>query len=108
MGFTIKGLLDVAAFNAFMSRLLEEKSADLYRTKGLLAFEDQGDSKFLFQGVHEQIDFGASEMNWQPNEERISKMVFIGKNLDYDGLREGLLATTSDPATAVITMHKRA
>jgi G3E family GTPase len=100
--------LDVAKFNAFMSHLLEKKAVDLYRTKGLLAFQDQGDNKYLFQGVHEQIDFGPSEIPWQSGEERISKMVFIGRNLDYEELQAGLLGTVADPATAVIKMHKRA
>jgi G3E family GTPase len=91
-----------------MSHLLEEKSADLYRTKGLLAFKDQGDNKFLFQGVHEQIDFGPSEIPWKSDEERISKMVFIGRNLDYEALNAGLSGAVADPATAIIKMHKRA
>jgi len=42
VGFTIVGLLDVALFNAFMSSLLQAKAADLYRTKGVLAFANQG------------------------------------------------------------------
>ena len=61
-----------------MGKLLSEKAVDLFRTKGLLTFKDQGDNKFLFQGVHEQIDFGPSEIPWKQDEERISKMVFIG------------------------------
>lgn len=43
VGFTIVGLLDVALFNAFMSSLLQAKAADLYRTKGVLAFANQGE-----------------------------------------------------------------
>ena len=50
VGFTIQGLLDVPKFNGFMSQLLQAKAADLYRTKGVLAFADQGDAKFVFQG----------------------------------------------------------
>ena len=50
VGYTIEGLLDVPKFNSFMSQLLQAKAADLYRTKGVLAFADQGDTKFVFQG----------------------------------------------------------
>ena len=46
VGFTIVGLLDVALFNAFMSSLLQTKAADLYRTKGVLAFANQGMTGF--------------------------------------------------------------
>ena len=108
MGYTIEGFFDVPLFNNFMSQLLKERAADLYRTKGVLAFADQGDTKFVFQGVHEQINFGPSDKPWGADEARISKMIFIGKNLDYEYFKTSLLACTADPTTAKITMHKRA
>jgi G3E family GTPase len=107
VGYSITGDLDVPLFNTFMSNLLAEKSADLYRTKGILSFSDQGNTKFVFQGVHEQINFGPSEKSWAEGEERISKMVFIGKNLDVDHFKESLLSCATDPSTAKIIMHKR-
>lgn len=107
VGFTIEGDLNVPLFNTFMSELLKAKAADLYRTKGVLAFADQGDVKFVFQGVHEQINFGPSERSFAPGEARISKMVFIGKNLDYEHFKESLLSCCEDPKTAKVTMHKR-
>ena len=106
VGFTIDGLLEVPLFNQFMSKLLQEKAADLYRTKGVLGFVGQ-DDKFVFQGVHEQINFGPSPSQWAEGEKRVSKMVFIGKNLEYEFLKESLLACTQDPKTAIVTMHKK-
>lgn len=96
------------AFNSFMTNLLAAKAADFYRTKGVLAFADQGDTKFVFQGVHEQVNFGPADHPWKAGDKKVSKMVFIGKNLDYEYLKSSLQAATSDPATAVVTMHKRA
>eukprot|EP01033_Poteriospumella_lacustris_P005001 gene5001-3572_t len=107
VGFTIEGLLDVPQFNTFMTALLKAKAADIYRSKGILAFADQGDAKFVFQGVHDQINFGPSEKPWEEGEPRISKVVFIGKNLDYDYLQTSLLGCTVDPANSKITVHKR-
>ncbi|CAM9219986.1 unnamed protein product [Ectocarpus fasciculatus] len=107
VGFTIDGLLDVTKFNDFMSAFLKEKAIDLYRSKGVLGFSDQGDVKFVFQGVHDQIQFGPSEHSWLPGEPRKSKLVFIGKGLDYDFLKENIQQCTSDPATSHVTMHKR-
>lgn len=107
VGFTIDGLLEVPLFNQFMSQLLQDKGKDLYRTKGVLAFKDVDDIKYVFQGVHEQINFGPTDKPWMEGETRSSKMVFIGKNLDYEFLKENLLACTADPTTAVIKMHKR-
>ncbi|CAE7408878.1 Cbwd1 [Symbiodinium microadriaticum] len=108
VGYTVTGLLDVGKFNQFMSTLLQTNAANLYRTKGVLAFDGQGDTKFVFQGVHEQINFGPTEHPWRPEEARVSKLVFIGKNLDPESLKESIQSCTSDPATAIVTMHKRA
>jgi G3E family GTPase len=107
VGFTIHGLLDVAKFNEFMSAFLKANAKNLFRSKGILAFANQGDTKFVFQGVHEQINFGPSEHPWVENEERVSKLVFIGKNLDYDYIKEGIRVACEHPDHAVIKMHKR-
>jgi G3E family GTPase len=107
VGFTIEGLLDVLKFNNFMSELLKEKANDLYRTKGVLAFADQGDTKFVFQGVHEQINFGPTDKPWAVGEARVSKMVFIGKNLDYEFFMQSLKESTIDPVNSKVKMHKR-
>lgn len=73
-----------------MMDLLRERAADLYRTKGVLSFHGQGDTKFVFQGVHEQINFGPSATPWGKDEERINKFVFIGKNLNRAELTKSL------------------
>lgn len=108
VGFTIEGLLDVPLFNQFMSELLKAKAIDMYRTKGVLAFRDQGDTKFVFQGVHDNINFGPAPVDWKPDEVRLSKMVFIGRNLDYDSLKESLIKCGGPNTPCKVTMHKRA
>jgi len=108
VGFSITGPLDVIAFNTFMGKLLAEKAADLYRTKGVLAFSNQGDTKFVFQGVHEQINFGPTDKPWiEEEKDRVSKMVFIGKNLDYNFLQQSLKESCTFPDVAIVKMHKR-
>jgi len=72
-----------------MSDLLRTKSADLYRSKGVLAFVEEGDAKFIFQGVHEQIQYTTASEPWAKDEPKISKVVFIGRDLDHDVLRAG-------------------
>uniref|UniRef100_A0A7S3JV87 CobW C-terminal domain-containing protein n=1 Tax=Aureoumbra lagunensis TaxID=44058 RepID=A0A7S3JV87_9STRA len=92
VGISVEGDLDVPKFNLFMAELLQTRAADLYRTKGVLSFAGQGDTKFVFQGVHEQINFGPAQSPWQPNEPRVSKIVFIGRNLDRKFLNESIRA----------------
>ena len=91
VGIQFKGNLHAQWFNMFMMDLLKDRAADLYRTKGLLSFHGQGDTKFVFQGVHEQINFGPAKNPWAEGEERINKFVFIGKNLDRKELTKSLM-----------------
>ena len=91
VGIQFEGDLHAQWFNMFMMDLLRERAADLYRTKGLLSFHGQGDTKFVFQGVHEQINFGPAQKPWAKDEKRVNKFVFIGKNLDRKELTNSLM-----------------
>jgi len=90
VGFKFPGNFDVPKFNMFMSTLLQAKAADIYRSKGILSFAGQGNTKFVFQGVHETINFGPSKNPWGDDEERVSKIVFIGRGLNRAELHAGL------------------
>lgn len=92
VGMKFPGSMQVDKFNMFMSTLLQAKAADLYRSKGVLSFKGQGNTKFVFQGVHENINFGPSSKPWGDDEERVSTMVFIGRNLNKEELKAGLKA----------------
>lgn len=107
VGYTVDGLLDIPKFNQFMSELLQRDAKNLFRTKGVLAFSGQGTTKYVFQGVHEQINFGPCDDPWKDDEKRISKLVFIGKGLNCELMKENILNCTENPSTAIVTMHKR-
>jgi G3E family GTPase len=91
VGVKFEGELHAQWFNIFMMDLLRERAADIYRSKGLLTFHGQGDTKFVFQGVHEQINFGPAKEPWKDGEKRINKFVFIGKGLNREELTKGLM-----------------
>mmetsp|Transcript_50291 Transcript_50291/g.75111 ORF Transcript_50291/g.75111 Transcript_50291/m.75111 type:complete len:350 (-) Transcript_50291:201-1250(-) len=91
VGIEFEGNLHAQWFNMFMMDLLRERAADLYRTKGLLSFHGQGATKFVFQGVHEQINFGPAKEPWKEGEVRKNKFVFIGKNLNRAELTKSLM-----------------
>ena len=92
VGIEAEGELDFNGLNGFMMRLLQANARDIYRSKGVLCFAGQGDAKFVFQGVHEQIHFGPSNATWGKDEPRVNKMVFIGRKLDRDALEAGFRA----------------
>jgi len=98
VGLTFPGNFDVPKFNMFMSTLLQAKAADMYRSKGVLSFEGQGNTKFVFQGVHETINFGPAAKPWGDDEERVSKIVFIGRKLNRQELKLGLSECLAAPA----------
>ncbi|MEZ6140502.1 MAG: GTP-binding protein [Zavarzinella sp.] len=86
VGIELPGELHPGRVNEWFSRLLSEKGADLYRTKGVLSLK--GDpNRFVFQAIHMTSD-AAPGKPWQENEPRTNRLVFIGKNLDRAQLVE--------------------
>lgn len=97
LSVTHVGSVDLDLVNQWMSSVLREKGADIYRMKGVLSIAGMS-SKFMFQGVHMIVDGTFDdEERWQEGEERKSMLVFIGKNLDHDELRTGFLACVDSP-----------
>jgi len=89
VGIECEGELDFNRVNEFMMNLLQENSANMYRSKGVFCFQGQGDAKFVFQGVHEQINFGPSGNEWRKGEKKLNRMVFIGRDLNREQLESG-------------------
>lgn len=82
-----EGSLDLEKANFWLGTLLMDRSEDIYRMKGLLSIDGM-DERFVFQGVHD-IFQGSPDRPWNPEEERVNKIVFIGKNLDAQELEKG-------------------
>ncbi|KAK7390748.1 hypothetical protein VNO78_18797 [Psophocarpus tetragonolobus] len=82
-----EGSLDLEKANMWLGTLLLDRSEDIYRMKGLLSVQGMNE-RFVFQGVHD-IFQGSPERLWKPDEPRINKIVFIGKNLDAKELEKG-------------------
>jgi G3E family GTPase len=74
-------------FMPWLRRLTAEQGQDILRLKGVLAFPGE-DQRYVVQGVHMLLD-GDHQRDWKPEEDRVSRMVFIGRNLDPTGLQQG-------------------
>lgn len=79
------GDLNLDKVNLWLGLLLEVHQENIYRMKGVLAIEG-AEERFVFQGVHALFE-GSPEKPWG-DEPRVSRMVFIGKDLPKDGIRE--------------------
>ena len=72
--------------NSWIAALLRDKGVDIYRMKGVLSIEGW-DRRFVFQGIHHLFS-GGPERAWARGEERVSRLVFIGKHLVEQEFRE--------------------
>eukprot|EP00308_Calcidiscus_leptoporus_P024800 CAMPEP_0119397606 /NCGR_PEP_ID=MMETSP1334-20130426/140419_1 /TAXON_ID=127549 /ORGANISM="Calcidiscus leptoporus, Strain RCC1130" /LENGTH=596 /DNA_ID=CAMNT_0007421451 /DNA_START=32 /DNA_END=1822 /DNA_ORIENTATION=- len=90
------GVVDLQSVQAWVGKILQEKGADIFRMKGVLAIADY-DKKYVYQAVH-MIFNGSFDEEWQPDEVRQSKLVFIGKNLDHAELRAAFAECVVDEA----------
>ena len=86
----IDGDVDPAKFMPWINDLTQTQGPNILRCKGIVAFKDD-DKRFVFQGVHMMLD-GEPQRAWKPGEERCSKVVFIGRDLDEAEIRKGFLA----------------
>jgi len=79
--------LDADKFFPWVQDLVQKEGPNILRCKGILAFKDD-DERFVFQGVHMILD-GDHQRPWQNGEERLSRIVFIGRNLPDEKIRQG-------------------
>ena len=82
--------LDMERFQAWFGRLLQIRGQDILRSKGILDFVGL-DERYVFQGVHMLMD-GSPMGAWPEGKPRSSRVVFIGRDLDSMGLKEGFEA----------------
>ncbi len=87
VSFAAERPIDPEKFNAWIGLLLQDKGPDLLRTKGILSYAND-DRRFAFQAVHMIAD-GDFIGPWKPDEKRVSRLVFIGRNLSRPLLRRG-------------------
>jgi G3E family GTPase len=85
--FAIEGDVDPEQFLPWLNDLTQVQGADILRCKGIIAFPNEP-KRFVFQGVHMILD-GDFQQNWQLEEHRRSRLVFIGRNLDGEAIRKG-------------------
>ncbi len=74
----------------WLNDLTQARGPDILRLKGIIAFPDEP-KRFVVQGVHMIID-GDTQRAWREDEKRVSRLVFIGRNLDRAELERAFLS----------------
>lgn len=95
VGIVIEGEFFPDKIQSWLSKLLQTKGADIFRSKGVFAIVDE-DDKYVFQGVHMLCTIGSTQelgmdhQKWQEGEKRMCKFCFIGRNLNRKELCDEL------------------
>ena len=80
---------DGEKLGVFLTDYLAEHGDDIFRTKGIVSVADD-ERFFVLQAVHKLVDFRADHA-WGEDKPK-SKFVFIGRNLDREGIDRNLRA----------------
>ncbi|MFM1815220.1 MAG: hypothetical protein RLZ98_1915 [Pseudomonadota bacterium] len=82
--------MDQAKVSAWLTSLAADKGEDILRAKGIFAVAGE-DRRLVFQAVHMLLE-ATFTTPWRPDEQRTSRMVFIGRRLDRAAMEAGFLA----------------
>ena len=77
--------MDGNRLTAWLNQLLQDRGPDILRAKGIIDVKGEP-RRLVFQAVH-MIMEGDFQREWKPGEDRSSRLVFIGRNLDEAALR---------------------
>jgi G3E family GTPase len=89
VAITAAGDLDGLKLSHWFRELLAEFGERIMRMKGILNLRKDPD-QFVFQGVHMLFE-GRPGRAWADEEERLNRLVFIGRNLDKGQITQGFL-----------------
>jgi G3E family GTPase len=90
VALTLEGELDAEKFVPWLNTYIQTEGAAILRSKGIVAFKNEP-QRFVFQGVH-MIVTGDLQREWKDGEQRVSRIVFIGRNLKRDEIERGFFA----------------
>lgn len=81
--------LDPQRVLPWLQMITQQYGTDILRMKGILSFKDDND-RFVVQAVHMLLE-GDHQRPWHDYEPRISRLVFIGRNLPKDVFEKGFM-----------------
>ncbi|HZS64422.1 MAG TPA: GTP-binding protein [Xanthobacteraceae bacterium] len=77
--------MDGIKVSNWLAQLVARQGQDILRAKGIIDVKGE-DRRLVFQAVHMLLE-GDLQRPWKRGEERFSRLVFIGRNLDKDALQ---------------------
>lgn len=102
--YTFSRDFDPHKFNFWLDHLVEYYGAGIYRIKGIISF-DKVQQKVVVQSVRDHIMISGGDF-WE-GEERMSRIIFIGKNLGKLRLEESLNELLAGDLQQSVSMLQR-
>jgi len=90
LSLTCEVPLSPSKFNTWINDVLMSQGQNILRTKGIINLAG-ADKRYVFQAVH-MVSEGGYSGAWPASDNRRSRLVFIGRELDADALRQGFTA----------------
>jgi G3E family GTPase len=92
------GEMNPERFFPWIQKITQTEGPNILRLKGIIAFKGD-EERYVVQGVHMIVE-GDHQRPWKDGEKRESRLVFIGRELDFDKIEKSFLACQAAPATA--------
>lgn len=87
ISLTAQKPIDGNKVTAWLNNVLQTQGVDILRAKGILDVKGE-ERRLVFQAVHMILE-GDFQGPWKAGDNRYSRLVFIGRNLNEDALRAG-------------------
>ncbi|MCX5496842.1 GTP-binding protein [Kaistia dalseonensis] len=84
------GTLDPNKFFPWIQQVTQVEGPNILRLKGILSM-DRDPDRYVLQGVHMIVE-GTHQRPWKDDEKRESRLVFIGRKLNEEALRQSFEA----------------
>ena len=93
--------MDRARLSAWLTQLVATQGQHILRAKGIIDIQNEP-RRLVIQAVHMLLE-GDLQTAWKPDEPRVSRLVFIGRNLDKASLQAGFDSCVADSSRETAT-----
>jgi len=91
------GEMNPERFFPWIQKITQTEGPNILRLKGIIAFKGD-EERYVVQGVHMIVE-GDHQRPWKDGEKRESRLVFIGRTLDFDKIEKSFLACQAAATT---------
>jgi G3E family GTPase len=92
------GEMNPDRFFPWVQKITQAEGPNILRLKGIIAFKGD-EERYVIQGVHMIVE-GDHQRPWKDGEKRESRLVFIGRELDFDKIQKSFMACQAEVAVA--------